>query len=143
MIYNEDPSHTVDIRVATYNVLAQGLVSRKMFPYCSKLALRWSSRKHRLFEEILRADADVLSLQEVDKTQIPEWDVFLTTHGYKYVYCCKQADRAIHGLIIAYKADKYDSLGSHELHYANMCGYSQSIHEQFDVSKQNIALFCM
>lgn len=53
------------VRVVSYNVLADHLCRPSWFPYRDKADLEWDVRKQSLKETILGLDADILCLQEV------------------------------------------------------------------------------
>lgn len=52
--------------IMSFNVLAQTLVRRELFPTSSQQALKWPYRRENLLREISGYAADVLCLQEVD-----------------------------------------------------------------------------
>ena len=64
-----------DIRIATYNVLADAYASTKqakngMFYYCADEVLSPGPRRQKILRDLLKLDADILGLQEVDTTQL-------------------------------------------------------------------------
>lgn len=64
-----------DIRIATYNVLADAYASTKqakngMFYYCADEVLSAGPRRQKILRDLLKLDADILGLQEVDTTQL-------------------------------------------------------------------------
>jgi hypothetical protein len=66
---------TRDIRIATYNVLADAFASTKqakrdMFYYCAADVLSAGPRRQRILRDLLKIDADIVGLQEVDATQL-------------------------------------------------------------------------
>ena len=54
------------IKILSFNVLAQTLIRREVFPTSSSKALKWTTRKENLFNEIRGYDADIICLQECD-----------------------------------------------------------------------------
>lgn len=64
-----------DIRIATYNVLADAYASTKqakrdMFYYCAADVLSPGPRRQRILRDLLKIDADIFGLQEVDTSQL-------------------------------------------------------------------------
>ncbi|KAI0652266.1 Endonuclease/exonuclease/phosphatase [Trametes meyenii] len=94
------PGQTV--RVMTWNVLAQTLVRRELFPTSD--CLKASQREHMLYREIASHKADICCLQEVDRTEklFPE----LRKAGYAWVYAV--GPRKKHGCLIAFRKDAYE-----------------------------------
>jgi RNA exonuclease NGL2 len=68
--------------IMTYNVLAQSLIRRKLFP-TSGNAVKWFKRSQVLLNEFKHYNSDVLLLQEVDWIQYNSfWKVELGRLGY-------------------------------------------------------------
>ncbi|KAH9858198.1 Endonuclease/exonuclease/phosphatase [Lenzites betulinus] len=90
------------IRVMTWNILAQTLVRREMFPTSD--CLKASQREHMLYREIASHQADICCMQEVDRTEklFPE----LEKAGYAWVYAA--GPRKKHGCLIAFRKDAYE-----------------------------------
>ncbi|CAK9105079.1 unnamed protein product [Durusdinium trenchii] len=64
-----------DIRIATYNVLADAFASTKqakkeVFHYCTAAVLAPGPRRQRIYRDLLKIDADIFGLQEVDTGQL-------------------------------------------------------------------------
>lgn len=106
----EIPNHTTTddtfkVKIMSYNILAQALIRRKLFP-TSGNALKWSTRSQVLLSEFKHYDADILCLQELDFVQYNSyWRKMLAQLGYDMKYY--RADTKNHGLAIAYKSDKF------------------------------------
>ncbi|CAG5136448.1 unnamed protein product [Candidula unifasciata] len=71
--FTKQSSKEGEFRVLTYNLLAQvyadtDLARQELFSYCPKHALEMDYRKHLLLKEIIGYQADLLCLQEVDKS---------------------------------------------------------------------------
>ena len=65
-----DPNHSSDemtFSVLSYNVLADiyTRINDENYNYCPSWALVWEYRRQKLFDEIIKYDADILCLQEV------------------------------------------------------------------------------
>ncbi|KAF9438842.1 hypothetical protein BGZ76_004153 [Entomortierella beljakovae] len=100
----------------TYNLLAQGLVRRDMFPHASQKALRWKFRRQNLLQEFLTFGPDLACLQEVDF-----WDEFyypnLTKAGYETAYY-KNANKK-HGCAIIWRKARFEKIEQNTLEYDN------------------------
>lgn len=96
---------TFKIKIMSYNVLAQALIRRKLFP-TSGNALKWSTRSQVLLSEMKHYDTDILCLQELDFIQYNSfWRKEFSNLGYDSKYY--RADTKNHGLAIVYKNDKF------------------------------------
>jgi mRNA deadenylase 3'-5' endonuclease subunit Ccr4 len=60
------PNDSQTVKILSWNILAQTLIRRNVFPSSSQLALKWGTRRENLFSEIQVYGADVLCLQELD-----------------------------------------------------------------------------
>ncbi|KAI0348504.1 Endonuclease/exonuclease/phosphatase [Trametopsis cervina] len=102
---------TRTVKVMTWNLLAQTLVRRTLFPTSD--CLKSSQREHMLFNEILSHTADVICLQELDQTQ----KIFplLDQSGYSYVY--KTGPKKKHGSLIAFKKGIYTEVGKRTVEF--------------------------
>ncbi|KAJ3027012.1 hypothetical protein HDV00_011467 [Rhizophlyctis rosea] len=97
--------------IMTYNILAQCLVRRDLFPYCGPADLKGATRFPMILDEITRQHKpDIACLQEVDnfeKLIVPG----LRNAGYDWVYLRKDpAKEGGHGLCIAWKKDKFSKV---------------------------------
>ncbi|KAH9944043.1 Endonuclease/exonuclease/phosphatase [Epithele typhae] len=84
----------LSLRVMTWNLLAQTLVRRELFPTSD--CLKAAQREHMIYNEILSHRAAICCLQEVDRTEklFPELE--------RAGYACK------HGCLIAYRAAAFE-----------------------------------
>ena len=78
--------------------------------------LEWSSRRTRILSEIVRLDADILCLQEVER-EIYEEDLepWFLENGYEGVYFCKrpQVDEGFEeGVALMYKTSSFVRVSS-------------------------------
>ncbi|KAI0461809.1 hypothetical protein LJB42_004884 [Komagataella kurtzmanii] len=72
----------LDISIMTYNMLAQALIRRKLFP-TSGDALKWGNRSVVLLNELKYYNCDIMCLQEVDYIQFNSfWNDELGKLGY-------------------------------------------------------------
>ncbi|KAF9171065.1 hypothetical protein BGX20_008148 [Mortierella sp. AD010] len=98
----------------TYNLLAQSLVRRDMFPYASQKALRWKFRRQNILQEFLAFGPDLACLQEVDF-----WDEFyypnLTKAGYETAYYKNNNKK--HGCAIIWRRSRFEKVEQKTLEY--------------------------
>ncbi|KAG0290325.1 hypothetical protein BGZ98_003515 [Dissophora globulifera] len=97
-----------------YNLLAQALVRRDMFPHASQKALRWKFRRQNLLQELLSCSPDIACLQEVDF-----WDDFyqpsLTKAGYETVYYRNVNKK--HGCAIIWRKSRFEKVEQSTVEY--------------------------
>ncbi|KAF9179739.1 hypothetical protein BGZ51_006569 [Haplosporangium sp. Z 767] len=98
----------------TYNLLAQALVRRDMFPHASQKALRWKFRRQNLLQEFLAFSPDLACLQEVDF-----WEEFylpaLTKAGYETIYYKNKNKK--HGCAIIWRKARFEKMEQLTLEY--------------------------
>lgn len=96
----------VNLKLMSYNMLAQSLASSSMFPTAGKLT-SWKYRNQYLIYELLQRDADVYCLQELDAQYLKYWETFFKNImglNCKFVrYGAKN-----HGCFIAYSLQKFE-----------------------------------
>ncbi|EER33961.1 hypothetical protein CTRG_02779 [Candida tropicalis MYA-3404] len=94
------------IKIMSYNVLAQTLIRREIYPTNGKI-LKWSVRSQILLDELKHYNADILCLQEVDKVQYTSfWSSQFEKLGYGskfYRYNTKN-----HGCVIVFRQSLFD-----------------------------------
>ena len=110
--YSErDPAR--DIVVFQWNILSQAL-STSIDNFQSPAAcLDWESRRWRVVEEMVRQEADIICLQEVDHYRLLER--ILTSLGYRGMFVAKPDSPCLYvannngpdGCAIFYRADKF------------------------------------
>lgn len=100
--------------IMTYNVLAQALVKRLLYPFSGDI-LKWKRRYDVIKQEIKYYDPTVLCMQEVDVEHLPSWTEFLSENGY-YTSTYEQAAKK-HCLLIAYKHDQLVCRDNHKEEY--------------------------
>ncbi|KAJ3920688.1 Endonuclease/exonuclease/phosphatase [Lentinula edodes] len=93
------------VKILTWNLLAQCLVRRELFPNSD--CLKAVQREHMLYREMLQHNADILCLQEVDRLEklLP----VLESAGYAHRYAAGPNKK--HGCLIAFKKDLYEEMG--------------------------------
>ncbi|KAJ3844895.1 Endonuclease/exonuclease/phosphatase [Lentinula raphanica] len=94
------------VKVFTWNLLAQCLVRRELFPNSN--CLKATQREHMLYREILMQDADILCLQALDRLEklVP----VIESANYAHRYAAGPNKK--HGCLIAFKQDYYEEVGS-------------------------------
>ncbi|KAF8641035.1 hypothetical protein AX17_000680 [Amanita inopinata Kibby_2008] len=99
------------IKVLTFNLLAQCLVRRELFPTSN--CLRASQREPMLHCEILSQNADIVCLQEVDRLE--KLMPILEAAGYSHHYAVGLGKK--HGCLIAFKKKMFTKVSDHLVHY--------------------------
>ncbi|KAL1915501.1 uncharacterized protein VTP21DRAFT_6625 [Calcarisporiella thermophila] len=100
----------------TYNILAQCLIRRNMYP-TSGNNLRWKARRPLLLKEFEHYRPDILCLQEVDQWE----DVYaheLRALGYEAVY--SRGAKKLHGCCIAWRQELFEKRDEKALHYDDL-----------------------
>lgn len=92
-------------RLISYNILAQTLVRRKLFPNSGE-ALKWKNRQFVLKAELGHYQSDVLCLQEVGLDMLDPWLLsFFRELDYEHQFHCGQGKN--HGILIAWRKHKF------------------------------------
>ncbi|RPD64967.1 Endonuclease/exonuclease/phosphatase [Lentinus tigrinus ALCF2SS1-6] len=92
------------VRVMTWNLLAQSLVRRELFPTSD--CLKAGQREHMLYREILSHNAAICCLQEVDRTE----KLFPVLEKANYAWVYAAGPRKKHGCLIAYRKDAFECI---------------------------------
>ncbi|XP_043285077.1 protein angel-like isoform X2 [Venturia canescens] len=95
------------IKILSYNILAQNLLEMHKYLYMEhdKTALVWEKRMILVQEEILKAEANVICLQEVLCDHLEEFLVVFKKSGYDYIYKQRTNDKR-DGLLLLYRANQ-------------------------------------
>ncbi|OCF45310.1 hypothetical protein I317_00833 [Kwoniella heveanensis CBS 569] len=97
------------LKIVTWNVLAQTLVRRELFPGSD--CLRWSDRKAMLLAELEQhASADIVCLQECDR--LKEFSSSLPNH----LHVKGSGPGKQHGLVIFYRSSRFFVRASRLVH---------------------------
>lgn len=105
----------LNLKIMTYNVLAQSLIRRTLFPNSGK-ALKWHIRSEGLLSEMKYYDADIMCLQELDFQQYSSfWRKEFSSLGYTSVY--HKADSKAHGVAIVYRNSIFESKHSSRISF--------------------------
>ena len=93
---SEDPAARHSIRVFSYNILAEIFAGQSAYPYAEQWELSWAYRRHKILQEILTANADIICLQEAQADSFESFlHPVLAEKGYDAVY--KQKTREAMG----------------------------------------------
>ncbi|KAF8332341.1 Endonuclease/exonuclease/phosphatase [Cantharellus anzutake] len=111
----QSPSSSV--RVMTWNMLAQTLVRRDLFP--SSDCLRATQRGLMLSNEITSYDPDIACLQEVDAERSDELALELEKKGYQCTYGTGLGKR--HGCMVAHRTSKFKRLTERVISLDSIC----------------------
>jgi RNA exonuclease NGL2 len=92
---------SLSLKIMTYNVLAQLLIKRSLFP-TNGAALKWGWRGTTLLDEIMWYSPDVFCLQEVDESYyLSFWRKQFEAHGYGTKF--HKSPSKAHGVCIGFK----------------------------------------
>lgn len=103
--------------IMSYNVLAQALVKRLLYPHSGEI-LRWKKRYDVIKQEIRYYNPTILCMQEVDVDQLSNWSAFFLENGYHTTSFDQYGKR--HCLLIAYKHEQLSLVEKHEEQYENI-----------------------
>ncbi|KAJ7959013.1 Carbon catabolite repressor 4-like protein [Quillaja saponaria] len=114
------------LRILSYNILADLYTSGKYESYCPSWALVWEYRRQNLLQEIIKYNADILCLQEV---QSNHFDNFLkpelTKLGYSVLFTKRDhlvyaGEYITDGCATFYRRDRFKAIRVCELEFAKM-----------------------
>lgn len=110
----------VPFTLVSYNMLAQCLVRRDLFQYCSKSALKVNLRKENLLTEISSLNTDILCAQEVDRSLFDSWWLpKLGQLGYRAEWASRNHNGK-HGCAIFYKHTKFEVFTADVIQFADV-----------------------
>ncbi|KII93561.1 hypothetical protein PLICRDRAFT_35787 [Plicaturopsis crispa FD-325 SS-3] len=92
-------------------LLAQTLVRRSLFPFSD--CLKAGQREHMIYQEILSHNADIMTLQEVDR--LDKLLPVLSAAGYAFTYAAGPSKK--HGCLVAYRKSAYEAIGEKMVQY--------------------------
>lgn len=98
--------------IMSYNILAQSLVRRDQFPYCSKLALKMNHRKQNIIQELLHYSPDIVCLQECESILYNILCKQLTQYKSQYIAATRTNNdtQKLHGIAILYKHSIFEQV---------------------------------
>ena len=103
--------------IMSYNILSQNLLEnhRYLYEHCQESDLQWPERGHRIRDELLRSDSDIICLQEVHSNHFNQLFLpALKQKGYNFVYKQRTGDKS-DGCAIVYKEDKFSLINTIKL----------------------------
>jgi mRNA deadenylase 3'-5' endonuclease subunit Ccr4 len=109
----EDLPMAVELRIASYNILADAYIKPEWFPHTPADVLHPRKRQEALARRIEGLDADIVCLQEVEPGNFDALQRALEPHGYAGVLALKQQGKP-DGCAVFHRMERY--LG-HRAHY--------------------------
>ena len=134
-------SEAIKFTLCTYNMLAQTLVNRTVYPLCSSKAIQWKPRRDLLTQELKTLRADIFCLQEVDTPHWEShWRPLLESLGYQAKFVARKR-HAEHGCAICWKNVKFRCVKYEEIHYNEYLtkGYHPDSEEFWEFDQPNVA----
>eukprot|EP01083_Nonionella_stella_P281967 959675_1 len=128
--------------VMSYNILAQLLCRRTLYPYCSKKTLKKDFRRGNILEELQNCNVDILCLQEVDGYS-EFWRDNLSQSGYDSVFVPKDRSKEesrTHGCAIFWKNDKFEKVKQETLNFEDIAADYE--HDPVQHSELNVKVVC-
>ena len=113
------PSSDDQLTVLQWNCLADW--ASDSFPRVAPEHLTWGYRKSLIITEIMRADPDIVCLQEVDHFEDIKAALLPTHDGYFKSKGVNASQPSRDGGAIFWKRDRFIPRGSADLHYSVMC----------------------
>ncbi|OUM53797.1 hypothetical protein BVG19_g3117 [[Candida] boidinii] len=111
----EDVKKSLRITIMTYNLLAQALIRRSLFPTNGDV-LKWSIRSKMLLEELKYYNSDVLCFQEMDYIQYnTHWKKELVNLGYSNKFY--RSGEKNHGIAIFWKQTLFNCVDTCHIDY--------------------------
>src|SRR5690349_21647625 len=76
-------------RLVSYNILANAYINPEWYTHIDPNVLRWDARQLALVERLIRINADVICLQEVEEDAFTLLESSLGAKGYAGIYAKK------------------------------------------------------
>ncbi|KAJ7361651.1 Endonuclease/exonuclease/phosphatase [Mycena albidolilacea] len=108
---NTTPANGIRVKLMTWNLLAQCLVRRELFPTSGNV-LKGAQRQPMLHAEILRHGADIMCLQEVDSLD----KILPALEAAQYNHHFVAGPGKKHGCLVAFKRT-YEKIDERLIHY--------------------------
>merc|ERR1711862_237576 len=137
------------LKVFTYNVLAESYATEEQHPYAPSHILKWENRKHKVLDEIIKNDADIICLQEVEGRQFEQFFLpKLREKGYDGIQKLKTRSKtmsdpgSVDGCAIFYRTSKLRMEDKIDIEYQSLA-YNLPTGPGLDrtIRRDNIALF--
>ncbi|KAI3889613.1 hypothetical protein MKW92_023864 [Papaver armeniacum] len=137
--------------VLSYNILADLCATPSRYSYCPASTLNWEYRSQNLLREIIRYDADVICLQEVQHDHFEEFFMpKLGEIGYSGIHKSKTSalftskrDYVFEGCATFFRLSKFRLIKKYELEFkstAQKIAWSVDAEKSRSMMKDNIAL---
>jgi mRNA deadenylase 3'-5' endonuclease subunit Ccr4 len=111
------------IKILSFNILAQTLIRRDMFPTSSQRALKWTTRRENLAKEVSVYQADIMCLQEVDFYE-EFWRPNVVENkktGYGGGHWTRKSGNRADGCAVIWRASKFALEAFQDLDYNTLC----------------------
>jgi CCR4-NOT transcription complex subunit 6 len=107
--------------ILSYNILADCYCTHRHFPYCDERWLRWDYRRKLITAELLKLNADIVCLQELEHSSFEhELAPHMRLHGYEGAFACKR-NGALDGCGCFFRTERLRLLSSEDVHFASLC----------------------
>ncbi|XP_026434478.1 carbon catabolite repressor protein 4 homolog 2-like [Papaver somniferum] len=135
--------------VLSYNILADLCANPSRYSYCPASTLNWEYRSQNLLREIIRYDADVICLQEVQHDHFEEFFMpKLKEIGYSGIHKSKTSalftsKYVFEGCATFFRLSKFRLIKKYELEFKNTAqkiAWSLDAEKRRSMMKDNIAL---
>ncbi|UJR28821.1 hypothetical protein I4U23_010045 [Adineta vaga] len=106
--------HHFNFHLISYNILAQKLIEDNPVLYedCLDSNLHWHRRKERLLRELLKQDADIICLQEMQREHYKyDFRPKMIDYGYDSIYIKRSGDKS-DGCCLFYRTDRLKLIDS-------------------------------
>lgn len=135
---NSSETKGLNFTIMSFNVLAQSLIRREHFPYCTEEALKWKYRRTNLLKEISSIGCDIVCLQECDSHFfVTFWRPNMEKLGYHGEF--KSKVKGTNGCATFFKINRFSLLEMKELEYRKMMDEVEGI-EKEELDRSNIGL---
>ncbi|CAD5220592.1 unnamed protein product [Bursaphelenchus okinawaensis] len=144
-----------EFTVFCYNVLCDKYATTNLYSYCPSWALNWEYRKNAIIKEILRYNADIVALQEVEAEQFKLlFEPNLKEHGYSGIFAPKSRAKTMNsddrkhvdGCALFWKNKKFRMNHQHLVEFAQVAinkAYQSDAIINRVMPKDNIALMAI
>lgn len=130
------------MRLLSWNILADSLMSNnfKLYHLCDRSALPEAIRLHRTLEALVNLRADVIGLQEVERSCFQDYLApRLATHGYRGVYKKRTANQ-MDGVAIFYNTAKLELLHAEAIEHRTLAEGVRDVGLADKMRKHNVSI---
>lgn len=105
----------IPLKIMTYNLLAQTLIRRSMFPDNGRI-LKWTVRSKPLYQEVKYYDCDIICMQEMDYSNYQKfWTARMKELGYEGHFNRNQ--NKSHGVAIFFRKSMFAMIDHMHIQY--------------------------